>query len=136
MWRLSIVFWKCTNVRVRFFICVYFVSAIYIVINCVYLAGYCKFEREIINHIYRELLVQLKQGNWCKKNIIVSMCSWFDFSLRTRLASRARFALARFIAENLTLSILLNKCSKEHIIHDYRNYIWAKVLQSETWDRV
>lgn len=42
--------------------CVSSIFTIYIVINCVYLADYCEFEGEIKNHIYRELLVRLKQG--------------------------------------------------------------------------
>lgn len=141
-WILKVYRCKGEMFYMRVF-CVSSIFTIYIVINCVYLADYCEFEGEIKNHIYRELLVRLKQGtdgssNWCQKKFIGSMCSWFefDFSLRTPLACRACFVLTRFKAENLTLSILLNKCSKEHIIHDYRNNIWAKVLQSETWYRV
>lgn len=42
--------------------------------------------------------------------------------------SRVCFVFVCFIVENLMLSILLNKCSKEYIIYDYRNYIWVKVL--------
>lgn len=111
--------------------CVSSIFTIYIVINCVYLAGYCEFEGEIKNHIYRELLVRLNRELMArvtdaqKNSLDQCAVAWFefDFSLRTPLAGRACFALARFKAENLTLSILLNKCSREHIIHDYRNNI-------------
>ena len=107
LWRHSTVFW----LRMLY---------IYIVINKFYPFG----SRDMYLPCLQGTTGPIKTGNYWSdlltpKKFIESMCSWSEFSLRTRLAGRARSAPALRAGELRSLQTTIHKtviiCVKEFV---------------------